>query len=146
MSTSVNAIPVGTAKLASEVSNVASQNMIVVGGPCANSVAATLMNRAQSWPACGEGFEEGKAIIKLYENGNRVAMLVAGATALDTRRASRVLADHTAYSLSGMEMQVVGTSTTFSDTVVSAVTQSIDDMEEEEEMEDEAMDDEETME
>lgn len=136
-STTVNAIPVGTAKLASEVSNVAGQNLIVVGGPCVNGVAATLMGRSLGGAGCADGFEEGKAIIKLYENGDNVAMLVAGATGLDTRRACRVLADWDAYNLEGDEMQVVGTSTTFSDTVVSAVTSSIDDEPEEDDMADE---------
>ncbi|MCB9362804.1 S-layer protein [Candidatus Woesearchaeota archaeon] len=129
-STEVTPITVGTAKLASEVSNVAGQNMIVVGGPCANAVAAQLMGNPSP---CTKGFEEGKAIIKLYENGNKVAMLVAGATALDTRRAARVLADYTSFPLSGMEVEVAGTSTTFSDTKVSQVTH----MEEEEMMGDE---------
>jgi hypothetical protein len=115
----VNPIAVGTAKLDTEISSVSAQNMIVVGGPCANSVAAQLMGNPDP---CYEGFEEGKAIIKLYENGGKVAMLVAGATALDTRRASRVLAEYDQYSLSGMETEVVGTSTTFSDTVVRAPT------------------------
>lgn len=117
--TVVTPIEVGSAKLDTEVSDISAQNMIVVGGPCANSVAAELMGN----PAvCTEGFEEGKAMIKLFENGDKVAMLVAGATALDTRRAARVVANYDQYDLSGMEVEVVGTSTTFTDTVVRAPT------------------------
>ena len=118
--TEINPIAVGAAKLASEVS-VGSQNMIVVGGPCVNPVAATLMGNPEP---CHQDFEEGKAIVKLYENGGKVSMLVAGATALDTRRASRVVANYEEYSddMTGDEVSVEGTSTTFSDTVVSAPT------------------------
>ncbi len=117
--TVVTPIEVGSAKLASEISDITAQNMIVVGGPCANAVAAELMGNPAD---CTEGFETGKAMIKLYENGGSVAMLVAGATALDTRRASRVVANYDQFTLSGMEVEVVGTSTTFTDTQVRAPT------------------------
>lgn len=117
-STEYNPIVVGSAKLASEVTDITAQNMIVIGGPCANSVAAELLGNPEN---CMVGFEEGKAIIKLYENGDNVAMLVAGATAMDTRRAARVLSDLDDYTLEGTEVEVIGTSTTFSDTVVNVV-------------------------
>ena len=61
---------------------------------------------------CAEGFEPGKAMLKLFENGGNVALLVAGADALDTRRAARVLANHQDYDLSGDEVLVTGTSLT----------------------------------
>ena len=109
VSTVVQKIQVGAAKLASEVSNINSVNAIVVGGPCANAAASTLMgNPEQCWAA----IPENKAIIKLYESGSRVALLVAGRSALDTRRACRVLANFDDYDLSGMEVEVTGTSLT----------------------------------
>ena len=131
----VNPIAVGTAKLASEINlnNLGAQNLIVVGGPCVNAVAAKLMDNPQP---CYEGFEEGEAIVKLYEtSADRVAMLVAGATQLDTRRATRVLANYDEFDaqLTGMEVAVLGTSTTFSDTVVSAVAEDVVEVTEEEE-------------
>ena len=106
----ITPIPVGAAKLASEVPNVTGQNMIVVGGPCANTVAAELLGNPEP---CTEGFSEGKALIKLWEhtNGN-VAILVAGFTALDTRRAARVMANFGDHALSGTEVEVSGTSLT----------------------------------
>jgi hypothetical protein len=113
--TTINPISVGAAKLASEVADITAINAIVVGGPCANAAAATLMGNPED---CLEGFTEGKAIIKLYENGDNVAILVAGMTALDTRRASRVLANYKDYALSGKEVEVSGTSLT--DITVSA--------------------------
>jgi len=106
---SVERIEVGTAKLASEIRDVAAQNLIVVGGPCANDVAAEVMGVAATIPECLAGFEAGKAMIKLYNTGaGKVAMLVAGATAEDTRRASRVVANYGDYALSGDEVEVTG--------------------------------------
>ncbi len=111
-------IEVGTAKLASEVADVKAQNAIVVGGPCANAAAAALMGNPAN---CAEGFSEGKAMLKLFENGNNVAVLVAGFSAMDTRRASRVLAEYTKWSdkgvLKGVEVEVAGT--TFADITVA---------------------------
>jgi hypothetical protein len=113
----ITPIQVGTAKLASEVRDISAQNMIVVGGPCANTVAAQLMGASAA--TCANGFTEGKAMIKLYEQGSKVAMLVAGYSALDTRRASRVLANYDQYALSGSEIEVSGT--TLTDISVSTV-------------------------
>jgi hypothetical protein len=113
----ITPIQVGTAKLASEVRDITAQNMIVVGGPCANAVARELMGATMA--TCLEGFTEGKAMIKLYEQGTKVAMLVAGMSALDTRRASRVLANYDQYALSGAEVEVSGT--TLTDISVSTV-------------------------
>ncbi|MBW3003453.1 hypothetical protein KY337_02730, partial [Candidatus Woesearchaeota archaeon] len=40
------------------------------------------------------GFEEGKAMIKCFEDGDKVAVLVAGYTGTDTRAAARYLANY----------------------------------------------------
>ena len=69
---------------------------------------------------CTAGFAPGKAIVKLFENKGKVAVLVAGYDALDTRRAARVLANHQDYVLKGKEVVVTGTSLT--DIRVSPVT------------------------
>ncbi len=112
-SAQVTPIALGTAKLASEVTDVRAQNAIVVGGPCVNTAAAELLSNPTP---CTKGFSEGKAMVKLLEhtNGN-VAMLVAGFSALDTRRAARVIAEGT--KLGGldagvMEVEVAGTTLT----------------------------------
>ncbi|MBI2144853.1 hypothetical protein HYU18_00860 [Candidatus Woesearchaeota archaeon] len=115
-------ISVDTAKLAGEVSDITAQNAIIVGGPCANPAASTVMGNPAN---CAEGFTEGKAMLKLVEHTNgKIALLVAGASAMDTRRASRVLADYAKYqekgTLKGMEVEVLGTS--FSDITVGPVT------------------------
>jgi S-layer protein (TIGR01564 family) len=83
---------------------VGSENLIVVGGPCANTVAAALLDNPTQ---CTEGFEAGKAVIRAWDNGDKVAILVAGYTAQDTQGASKVLASYKDYSLSGSEVEVV---------------------------------------
>jgi len=103
------AVAVGAAVLSSEAGDVKTKNVILVGGPCANSAAATIMGSPQP---CSKDFTEGKALLKLYENSGNVALLVAGYSAMDTRRASRVVADYGKYSLKGAEMEVTGTSQT----------------------------------
>lgn len=96
----------GGAVLDTEVENLADKNTIVVGGPCINSMAAQLLNYPQN---CLEGFELGKGTIKLYEfNNGNVALLAAGATALDTRRVTTVLANYPDYALKGAEITITG--------------------------------------
>ncbi len=113
-------IAVGSAKLASEIANAAGQNVIAVGGPCANAVAAELLGSPAN---CAEGFTAGKGMVKLVEHANgNVGMVVAGYSAMDTRRAARVLANYAEWQvagkLSGMEVEVSGTS--FTDISVAA--------------------------
>ncbi len=82
--------PLGAvAKLASEVKDITAVNAIVVGGPCVNIHAATLLGNPKE---CAAGFTPGKALIKLFEHSNgNVALLVAGHGAQDTRGACRAL-------------------------------------------------------
>ncbi len=118
-SVEVQQIPVGSAKLDKDVADWAAQNLIVVGGPCANTVAAALMGNPAD---CGAGFKEGEGIIKLYKaDTGKVSLLAAGYSALDTRRVTRVLANYKEYasSLKGSEVKVTGT--TLTDVTVSAV-------------------------
>ncbi len=106
----VNPITVGSAKLSSEIAGQeTSQNIIAVGGPCINSVAAKWMGSDS--PLCGaeSGLQEGSAVVKLFEHdGGKVGMLVAGWSAADTRRATKVVAEYADYAdkLAGMEVVV----------------------------------------
>ncbi|RME52973.1 hypothetical protein D6783_03245, partial [Candidatus Woesearchaeota archaeon] len=103
--TKLNPITVGLAMLDKDAPAVGSTNMIVVGGPCANTVAAELLN---SGADCTEGFTPGKAMIKSFEHaGGKVSLLVAGYSAQDTVAASYVLAQYEDYDLSGSEVEVV---------------------------------------
>jgi len=111
------AVEIGVAtKLDSEVADAWAQNLIVVGGPCVNSVAAELMGNPAS---CAEGFTPGKAVVKLFEKSGKVAMLVAGYSGADTRLAGKVVAQQ-ASKLMGMEVEIEGTS--LSDVKVGAPT------------------------
>ena len=106
---------VDATKLDSEVADVTAPNVVAVGGPCVNTVAAELLGNPAT---CTEGFTPGKARVKLFEHANgNVAMLVAGYSGADTRLAGKVVA-HRASDLSGMEVEVSGTS--YTDAVVSA--------------------------
>ena len=106
---------VDASKLASEVADVSAQNLIVVGGPCANSVAAELMGNPSP---CYEGFTAGKSRVKLFENANgNMAMLVAGYSGADTRLAGKVIA-HRWSELTGEEVEIEGT--TYSDATIGA--------------------------
>jgi hypothetical protein len=98
------------AKLDSEIDDIHDHNSIIVGGPCANAAAAALLNYPED---CMEGFEVGKGFIRFYElPDGRISLLVAGATALDTRRATRALADYKnpVYKLEGKEVIISGMS------------------------------------
>jgi len=111
----IQPIQLGTAKLASEIADVTQWNAIVVGGPCANPIAAQLMGNPDP---CWESIPENKAIVKLYTHANgRVAMLVAGRSAKNTRQACRAVATGQTTSVAGTSAMVTGTSLT--DTQVS---------------------------
>ncbi len=108
----VNALPIGVSKLDSEVlSTVTQWNAIVVGGPCANKVAAKLMNNPEP---CDKDFPENKALVKLFDHSNgNMALLVAGQSALNTRQAARAVATGQIRSAGAKnEAWVTGTSLT----------------------------------
>lgn len=109
-SVTIQRIEVGATKLASEIADVKAQNAILVGGPCANAAAATVMGNPAD---CTAGFEAGKGLIKLYEHANgNVALLVAGYAALDTRTAAQVVANYKDYTLKGTNMEVTTATST----------------------------------
>ena len=95
--------------LDNEVTTATRYNLILVGGPCANNLVETLDFGVT---CAGWDLNEGESLIKLADNGDNVAMLVAGTTALDTRRAAKVIANYNDYTLSGTEALVKGTTLT----------------------------------
>ncbi|MDP3989675.1 MAG: hypothetical protein Q8Q01_00540 [archaeon] len=106
---------VGASKLDSEIASVSAQNLIVVGGPCVNTVAAELLGNPAD---CTEGFRPGVSRVKLFTHANgNVAMLVAGFSGQDTRNAGGFLATR-ASELTGDEVELEGT--TSSDLTVGA--------------------------
>jgi len=99
----VNKVEVGKVLMDTEVADITAQNAIVVGGPCVNTAAADLLGNPED---CTEGFTEGEAMIKLFVNGDNVAMLVAGYSGDDTRQATAVVAEYDKYDMSGEEVSV----------------------------------------
>ncbi len=79
-----------------EVGDVSMYNAVVVGGPCVNKVAASLLG--VTFPACGaqSGLTgPGSATLVLKDNGTKKALLVYGWEADDTARAAVLLKDPT---------------------------------------------------
>jgi len=79
-----------------EVSSVATKNLIVVGGSCINSAAAALVGGAYCGPAwtTATGIGSGQFLIKSYTSGiadNDFALLVAGYAKEDTTNAATFL-------------------------------------------------------
>jgi hypothetical protein len=119
---SVTTSTVGASGLAilddNEVTDVAMYNAIVVGGPAANTIAAELLGLTYPTYGADSGLNEGEAMIKMVNNGAKVAMIVFGWESDDTRRAAKVLESYDAYTLSGEEVSVTGT--TSNPTIASA--------------------------
>lgn len=105
--TEVQRIAVGTAMLDKDVADWKAQNTIAVGGPCANTVAAAALGNPSP---CTTGFVEGEGMLKLVANNGKYALVVAGYTALDTRKATKVLSNYKDYSsaLKGTSVKVTG--------------------------------------
>ncbi|MFA5887193.1 MAG: hypothetical protein WC852_00595 [Candidatus Nanoarchaeia archaeon] len=93
---------------ASAVTSPTSFNLIVVGGPCANPLAESVFGQTCD----GWAYQEGEALVKLVANGEKVAMLVAGTSALDTQRAGKAVANYDKYAFSGAEVLVKGATMT----------------------------------
>ena len=106
VSEKVQRLPVGVSKLSSEVSDVTQHNAIVVGGPCANPIAAQIMGNPEP---CWESISKGIAKIYEHANGN-VALLAAGRTGQDTRRVARALATGQVASVNSKEAEISGSS------------------------------------
>jgi len=104
-----------------EVSSVASKNLIVVGGSCVNSVAANLLGGA----LCGADFQTksgvaaGSFLIQTFDRtGGNVATLVAGYNAADTENAAKYLTTQSVDTSIGKKY--VGTSSTTASLVTSS--------------------------
>ncbi|MCX6711827.1 MAG: S-layer protein [Candidatus Woesearchaeota archaeon] len=93
-------------KLNTEISDPTQYDLILVGGPCANP----LVEQVTGLPTCsGWTLGPGEALIKLVNNGQKVALLVAGTDAIDTRMAAKVLQNYENYNLETTEQIVTGT-------------------------------------
>ena len=100
------ATPIDTAvgMLDSEITTAdqSEKNLILVGGPCANTLVRTLLDSTEA--TCVSDFEDmgytaGTAMIKYVADAwgtGKAALIVAGNTAADTRAACAVLQDYDA--------------------------------------------------
>ena len=66
-------------------------NLILIGGPCANPLSMHFMNYPDN---CVQGFDPGIAYIKMYKNGDNLAIVVAGLNPIETRVAAQFLANY----------------------------------------------------
>src|SRR3989344_1547556 len=106
-----------------EVAQVASKNLIVVGGSCVNTLAAELLGGA----GCGASFEQstgvgaGSFLIQTFSRtGGKVATLVAGYHAQDTANAAKYLTTQTVDIMAGKKYK--GTSATSASVVTESTT------------------------
>lgn len=106
---------VGAARLSSEIEEI-DRDLIVVGGPCVNSIASSLLDDPEP---CTTGFQQGIGRIQYFREGGNDILLVAGLDAIDTRRAAWVLANYQDYELTGEQALVEGTGPEVSDVRVS---------------------------
>ncbi len=90
-----------------EVSDPTAFSLILVGGPCADPLVervSALGVKCGEWPLA-----PGEAMLKLASNGDKVALLIAGTDAADTRMATKVFSDFEDYKLSGAQVTLTGT-------------------------------------
>ncbi|MFH1608227.1 MAG: hypothetical protein ABIA78_03770 [archaeon] len=107
----------------SEVSSVSSKNLIIVGGSCINSAAATALG--VSYPTCTTGFTtattvgSGEFLIKGVSGAfttGKIALVVAGYEAADTVNAAKYLTTKTVDT----SKEYIGTTATADATEVTA--------------------------
>ncbi len=73
-----------------EVTDASANNLIFMGGPCINSA----IGKVEGLPTCDEFREQygpGDGVVQLVQNGDHVAMLVAGYNAEDTLLAAKAV-------------------------------------------------------
>ncbi len=83
------------------------QDLIVVGGPCVNTISAQLMGNPTD---CTAGFEPGKGMIKVFGYNGKTQIMVAGMDALDTRIAAKALINYQNYNLTTNPVITYGSS------------------------------------
>ncbi len=88
--------------LDSDVTSPTAHNLVLVGGPVVNTLTASFVG--SDWI-----LGSGEALIKLVTNGDKVALVIAGTDAIDTRMACKVLANYEDYNLETTEQIITGT-------------------------------------
>jgi len=90
--------------LASELKFKEDNNLIFVGGPCANPPVEEFdeFPKCNNWP-----LKAGEAMIKYAINGQNIALLVAGTTANDTKMATEFLKSFDQYNIKGTYIKII---------------------------------------
>lgn len=101
----------------SQISSASGKNLIVVGGSAINTVAADLLGGAFSEGAftAATGIGQGQFLIKAFDRGSNVALLIAGYEAADTSKAVTYLLNNNVDVAVGITTKK--TSSSFSDVV-----------------------------
>ncbi len=117
--TVVNSVAgVSVIKLDSEITDPASKNLILVGGPAVNSLTAQALGLSYPTTGAASTIPENAATLRMVSNafgGSNSALVVAGWGADDTRNAASVLQDYSSHAsaLAGnMEVEVRGSTVT----------------------------------
>lgn len=76
-----------------------SENIISVGGPCANKVTARIMELPTTWPECASGFEKSIGRIKMYNKWNKTQLIIAGYDVNDTKEAVKEFERYDVYNV-----------------------------------------------
>jgi len=95
---------------ASEVTDATTYNLILVGGPCVNSLTASFEGVSAGSCGADSGYSENTGYLKMFDNGEKVALVVAGWEVDDTKRAAKVVANPEAFTLAGTTATVTGDS------------------------------------
>ena len=117
--TQVNSVAgVSVIKLDSEITDPASKNLILVGGPAVNSLTASALGLEYPTTGAASTIPENAATLRMVSNafgGSNSALVVAGWDADDTRNAASVLQDYASHAsaLAGnSEVEVRGSTVT----------------------------------
>ena len=92
--------------MSEELTSASAQNLIVIGGPAVNPLANSVFGLTRA------DFTPNEAMVKLADNGAKVALLVAGYSAVDTRNAAEAVAAGKLAGLAKAEAKVVSTTQT----------------------------------
>lgn len=93
-----------------------SKNLILVGGPAVNMLTYQALGFSDYTYGAASGVPENAAMIKAVDDafgGGKVALVVAGWNAANTRAACSVLQQYDEYDLSGSAVKVSGTATPY---------------------------------
>jgi len=121
--TTVGGASLGTVTvLDNEADKMTGKNLIVVGGNCVNSVAASLLGLSEGASCMADftaktGVANGSFLIQSFDKSGQVALLVAGYSATDTGKAKTYLIANGVDTTTGKK--VTGTGVTAADVVIA---------------------------